>query len=353
MQNPSNALVAPPRVRRGWYVVARSREIGPRPVSRRLFGMPLVVFRDGRGDVGVLVDRCPHRNVPLSKGRIVKGDLQCPYHGWRFDASGACTALPALDGEPKPSHRASALPVREQQGYVWAWGEPEGEPIGEPWTFELAEEPGYLVVHRMVQARGTVHAVAENALDVPHTAFLHGGLFRNDRDRRPIRCLVDRYDDKVVCEYVGEARPEGILGRLLSPSGGLVTHFDRFHLPSIIEVEYRIGTENHILVTAALTPVDDFHTQLHAVVALRTRVPGWLLRPFLTPVVLRVFGQDARVLAQQTDVIQRFGESRFVSTELDLLGPHIFKLLKRAETQGTPAPDPDHTPARREVTMWI
>ncbi|MEN0062580.1 MAG: aromatic ring-hydroxylating dioxygenase subunit alpha [Myxococcota bacterium] len=353
MGSPTNALLAPPRVRRGWYIVARSREIGRRPVQRRLFGVPLVVFRDGRGDVGVLVDRCPHRNVPLSGGRMVEGDLQCPYHGWRFAASGHCTAVPALDGAPDRAHRASALPVREQQGYVWAWGEPDGDPKGEPWKFALIDETGYLVVHRSLEANGTVHAVAENALDVPHTAFLHGGLFRNDQDRNPIRCVVDRHEDHVQCEYIGEPRPEGLLGRALSPSGGLVEHFDRFFLPSVLQVEYRIGTENHILVTAALTPVDDYVTQLHAVVALRTRIPGWLLRPFLTPIVLRVFRQDARVLAQQTNVIRRFGETRFLSTELDLLGPHIFKLLQRAERDGLPTPEEAREPTRREVTMWI
>ncbi|MEO0599943.1 MAG: aromatic ring-hydroxylating dioxygenase subunit alpha [Myxococcota bacterium] len=353
MSTPTNALLQPPRVRRGWYIVARTREIGSRPVKRRLFGLPLVVFRDGRGKAGVLVDRCPHRNVPLSGGRVVQGDLQCPYHGWRFDAEGRCTALPALDGAPDRSHAAAALPVREQQGYVWAWGDPGCEPVGDPWRFVLAESSDYLVVHRSLEARGTVHAVAENALDVPHTAFLHGGLFRNDADRKPIRCVVERHPDRVECEYIGEPRPEGILGRILSPSGGLVTHFDRFHLPSVIEVEYRIGTENHILVNAALTPIDDFTTALHAVVALRTRLPGWLIRPFLTPIVLRVFRQDARVLAQQTETLQRFGETRFLSTELDLLGPHIFKLLQRAAQDGVPAPDPAREPSRREVTMWI
>ncbi len=353
MQTPTNALLQPPRVRRGWYIVARSRDVRARPVQRRLFGLPLVVFRDGRGDVGVLVDRCPHRNVPLSGGRIVGGDLQCPYHGWRFDASGHCTVLPALDGTPDRAHRAAALPVREQQGYVWAWGDLGSEPVGEPWRFELVEEPGYLVVHRSLEAPGTIHAVTENALDVPHTAFLHGGLFRNDRDRRPIRCVVDRYPDRVECEYIGEPRPEGVLGRVLSPSGGTVVHFDRFFLPSVLQVEYRIGTENHILVTAALTPIDDFVTELHAVVALRTRVPGWLIRPFLTPIVLRVFRQDARVLAKQTDTLHRFGETRFLSTDLDLLGPHIFKLLQRAEQDGVPSRDPERAPSRRETRMWI
>ena len=122
------------------------------------------------------------------------------------------------------------------------------------------------------------------------------------------------------------------MARLLSPSGGVVIHFDRFILPSIAEVEYRIGTENHFFVATAMTPVSDFMTHIYAVVSFKVRIlPGWLLRPFLMPLALRVFAQDAAVLKLQTRNIQRFGGEQFASTEIDVLGRHIWRLLKKAE----------------------
>ena len=60
-----------------------------------------------------------------------------------------------------------------------------------------------------------------------------------------------------VVRFVGEPRPDGLAGQILSPSGGTVTHFDRFYLPSIVEVEYRIGEENHIILNGAITPHGD------------------------------------------------------------------------------------------------
>ena len=120
---------------------------------------------------------------------------------------------------------------------------------------------------------------------------------------------------------------------------------------SIVEVEYRIGEENHILLNGALTPVSDHVTRLYAVVSVRTRVPTWLVRPIVQPLALRIFGQDRVVLGLQTESVHRFNEIRFVSTEIDLLGPHILRLLRRAERGESEKTDSQ--PYRREVKMLV
>jgi hypothetical protein len=183
----------------------------------------------------------------------------------------------------------------------------------------------------VVEAQGSLHAVIENALDVPHTAFLHRGLFRGNSVRNRITARVTRTAHSVQAEYIGEPRPAGLVGWLLAPGGGTVIHYDRFLLPSIAQVEYRLGDSNHILVTAFCTPVSDFVTRIHAVVSLKLRVPAWLLRPVLTPVALGIFAQDSRILAAQTGSIRRFGGERFAATEVDILGQQIWRLMRRAE----------------------
>lgn len=320
-----------PRVTKAWYIACHSTELKSRPLRRKILGQPIVLFRGQGGTVGALLDRCPHRGVRLSGGQVRDGQLQCPYHGWEFNTEGRCMRVPALVGEAdRPNRCATRFAVREQQGFVWVYAEPGEAPVGEPHRFAYADDPNYLVVRYDVRAKASVHAVAENALDVPHTGFLHAGLFRTDSNRNRIRCVVERHADRVECEYIGEPRPEGLVGRLLSPSGGVVTHFDRFFLPSIVEVEYRIGDENHIVVNGACTPVDADDTRLYSVTAVRTRFPAWLLRPFVQPVALWIFGQDRGILEEQTEVLHEVGNAAFVSTEIDLLGPHILKLLHRA-----------------------
>jgi phenylpropionate dioxygenase-like ring-hydroxylating dioxygenase large terminal subunit len=339
----STALVAPRRpdasvvhLRGHWFIAATSRQLRSKPLATTLFGTPVVLFRDAAGRAGALVDRCPHRNVPLSLGTITReGTLQCAYHGWCFDVEGACTRIPSLTkGSDAKARRAHALPTIEQQGFVWVHSTPSLEPAvpaTAPHRFALLGKAGYTTVTQVVEAEGTLYSTIENALDVPHTAFLHRGLFRSASRGITITAKVQRTDDRVVAEYVGEPRPAGLIARILSPSGGIVTHFDRFLLPSIAQVEYSIGTENHFLVDSVMTPIGDFRTRIYAVVSFRTRLPHFLVRPFVKPLALRVFKQDARILRLQTETIRAFGGEQFASTEIDVLGKHIWRLLKAAE----------------------
>lgn len=339
---PLRALLVPPaakghvsvaRMAAHWYILAASTELGDAPIARTLMGMPLVLFRDGDGKPGALLDRCPHRNVPLSLGRVEQGQLECAYHGWRFDRAGACRFIPSLCGSPEGKARnAPSFPAIEQDGFVWVYATPGDMPKSRPYQFPHASARGYTTTRDEVFAESTMHAAIENALDVPHTAFLHKGLFRSKSRGIEITAVVKRGRDRVEAEYVGEPRPPGIVARILSPSGGTVTHFDRFILPSIAQVEYKLGTESHFLVTSAMTPVTDFYTRIFAVVSFKLRlIPGWLIKPFLRPLAMRIFQQDARILKTQTATIKRFGGEQFASTEIDVLGRHIWRLMKAAE----------------------
>jgi phenylpropionate dioxygenase-like ring-hydroxylating dioxygenase large terminal subunit len=317
-----------------WFILCESRELGHKPLSRMLQGTPIVLFRGAGGQPGALLDRCPHRNVPLSLGRVVGGQLQCGYHGWTFDSAGECRAIPGLFGDTRAKARCTAsYAVREQDGFVWVYSTPGVVPATEPYRFPLLEAKGYSTVRRIVRAPGSLHATLENTLDVPHTAFLHGGLFRTAEKHNEIDVVVRRSSDRVEAEYIGEPRPKGLVGRLLAPGGGVVQHFDRFLLPSIAQVEYRIGDDSHLMVSSAMTPVSDWDTLVYAVVTFRLPIPHWLVKPFLTPVALHIFSQDARILKKQTETIHRFGTEMYVSTELDVLGPAILRLLRSVERE--------------------
>ena len=318
-----------------WFPVCASDELtGRTPLARTLQGVRLVLFRGAGGAPTALLDRCPHRNVPLSEGRVESGTLECMYHGWRFDGGGTCVKVPGLcrelTSERGSPRDATRYPCREQQGLIWVYATPGADPDSEPYRLPQADEPGYTTVCQSVDFPGGLLATVENALDVPHTAFLHRGLFRGGGKTNRIEVEVRRGATWAEAEYIGEPRPEGLVGWILSPSGGVVSHWDRFILPCVAQVEYRLGDENHFLVTSLMTPVSEGLTRAFAVVSFRLRLPGWLVKPFVFPIAMRIFRQDARVLALQYEAEEHWGGRQYVSTEIDVLGAQIQRLLRRA-----------------------
>ena len=319
-----------------WYPACSSRDLRPgRPHGITLMDLPLVLFRDAAGTAQALVDRCPHRNVPLSLGRVLgDGTLQCGYHGWSFDGTGRCTAVPALEpagtaaGSPRD---AAARPVREADGIVWVWGSADTAPHREPFALpDLGEGPtvGEVVFQRDMEC--TVHASVENALDVPHTAFLHGGLFR--KSGQGPRVQAERRDlaDGVEVRYLGEP---AAFGPLRLPGAATFDHWDRFFLPSIAQVEYRVGDAVRITNSILHLPMSATRTRAWFVLRFRSPLPASVVGPIVRARGRKILQQDVEMLEHQTRNIRRFGGERYTSTDLDLLGNAIYRLMRQAERQ--------------------
>lgn len=158
----------------------------------------LVLYRQQDGSVVALEDACPHRKLPLSKGRLLGDNVECGYHGMQFDASGACVSIPTQDRIP-PNAGVRAYPVVEQWGFVWVW-------MGD---IQLADEsrivhvPNYDKDGWGVTAGGTLEFdchylwVTDNLLDPSHVAWVHQTSFAAPgTDGTPLE--IQSFDDGVV-----------------------------------------------------------------------------------------------------------------------------------------------------------
>lgn len=334
-----------------WYVACTSDELRDRPIARTVLGVPFALYRERGGRPVALLDRCPHRNAPLSIGAVRGDRIECAYHGWQFDAQGICRLVPGLCGEHEgKARRVAAYPVIEQDGFVWVFGAPDTEPSAPPYSMAETSGPGYTNVHRTVSVNGGLFETIENALDVTHTAYVHRGLIRGGRAPIEITAIVSRTANGVEAEYVGEPSPPGIAVRILAPAGGIVRHIDRFILPCIAQVDYWLGDANHFRVTSFCTPVDRENTTIFATISVRLRIPARIVLPLLSPIAWRIFHQDARILKLQTETMRRFGEESFVSTEIDILGSEIKRLLKYGARA---AGSEERGAERREVRLSI
>ena len=165
-------------MRRHWMPVCLSDEIAERdgaPVKARLLGEDLVVFRDTNGRVGVLHERCPHRNASLVFGRNEECGLRCLYHGWKFDVEGNAMEMPSEPSASKEklgSIKARAYPAGEAGGFVWAWMGPREEmrPLESP---AWAPTPDTRIAVVKMHAACNWAQVLEGSIDSAHSSSLH------------------------------------------------------------------------------------------------------------------------------------------------------------------------------------
>ncbi len=101
-----------------WHIACETNELTSKPLAVSLFGTPLVLFRTEDGDVAALLDRCPHRDVPLSLGVVDGSILRCAHHGWEFGIDGHCKHRPGMS---IGSQRVQTYETREERGAVWVF----------------------------------------------------------------------------------------------------------------------------------------------------------------------------------------------------------------------------------------
>lgn len=216
-------------LRNAWYMIAWSAEIGNEPFSRRVLDIPVVLYRHD-GELVALANRCPHRFAPLSKGQVVDGNIQCPYHGLQFDRHGTCVANPFSSVAPSAA-KVRPFPVHDVHGTVWIWmGDPDvADPAAIPVIAHHADD-GIEKVSGLTLARADYRLLSDNLMDLTHTAFLHPAL--GGRDYVPkVRTWED--DGDIVAEFLIADMPN-FFGEEVIP-GPTVRHRDtiRWHAPSV------------------------------------------------------------------------------------------------------------------------
>ena len=287
-------------IRNQWYVVLESNEVGNKPVGVTRMGEKLVFWRDGSGQVACAVDRCPHRGAALSSGEIVHGHLQCPFHGFEYDASGACVLIPAngRNGVIPAAMRLQRYPTHEEHGYIWIWWG-EGEPSEPPIFFDNIDDSFFFgSAHDPWEAHYS--RVIENQLDVVHLPFVH----RNSIGRGN-RTVIDgplvRWEgDKMLYTYVFNRVDDGTPPR--KPGDIRLEEARSVHLEFIMPNLWQNYISEDVRIVAAFVPVDDEHTLLYLRFYqrfLKAPVLGKLVAKLAMPFNLRVAHEDRRVVQTQ------------------------------------------------------
>lgn len=313
-----------------WHLVALSGDVKKgKAIARKIVGVPITIFRTDKG-LGALVDRCPHRNYPLSKGRIIDDTIECAYHGWRFKADGQCTDVPGcvmdcMDDKEKGRLKAQTVRVLEEHGGIFVClsedgaEKPEHPPLfGDPQYDHFWWKQGVW--------KGSAFDAIENVLDPFHTKFIHHGFIRKRDKHIPVQLLVNSFERSIEM-VIDQKKPDlGIMSRALE-RGGREQSSTRYFPPTTVQGQWMGEEKLTLCVTAFFPPEDEYSFRPFACFTTpKGLAPSWLkeaaIRLFLFPVV----AQDRRALEEQHSVAKAFNAPRYTHGPGDLLGSRVHKL---------------------------
>lgn len=188
-------------VRNAWYVAATADELADGLLGRTLLDEPMIFFRGADGSIGALEDRCCHRNAPLSIGRLVDGKVECGYHGFTFDHTGACVEVPSQDTVP-PGACVRSYPVVERYKWIWVWmGDPALADDTTIPQMQWHDDPEWVAIFGQFHVGCTYQGLIDIQLDQTHSPFVHPDSL-GTKAKLKVPPKVTRDGDTLRCERV-------------------------------------------------------------------------------------------------------------------------------------------------------
>ena len=261
-----------------WYCAALSEAVTDSPLRVPMLGQDFVLFRDSAGAVNCLNDVCAHRGASLSHG-MLKGDLiQCPYHGWRYDGSGACQHIPTL---PEPSRiparaRVDSYPTIEQHGLIFAFlGDLPEEDRPPLYNIEEYGSAGWKTQLYVFEIACNYERSMENGLDPIHNEFVHplqgAPMMSPEQQRKPTPVEDIPWGSKFYMPFPKKAESTTKLDAV--KSGDRVGAAGSWHQgPNQLITWIDISAENAFHQYGFEAPIDDSNTRIFFV-----NMRSWLL----------------------------------------------------------------------------
>ena len=286
-----------------WYVVMDSTQVRDRPVGVVRMGEKLVFWRDNSGKVSCLRDKCAHRGVQLSKGKVIGDRIQCPFHGLEYDSSGKVTIIPANGKNTPVPDRFQVLsyPTYEAHSFIWIWwGENPPENLPPPRFFtDIDDSLSYGRAYDHWNAHYS--RVIENQLDAAHLPFVHYNTIGRGNRTIVDGPIVQWLDGDMFYVFVENRVDDGTpsLKPEQMPAPDPVKDFKlEFIFPNL----WQNHIDEKVRVMVAFVPVDQENTILYLRFYqkfMRVPVLRSLIARLSTPFNFIITHQDRRVVVTQ------------------------------------------------------
>lgn len=325
-----------------WWVAAYSGEIGRDLLGRTILGERIILYRSEAGEPVALSGICPHRSYPLEKSRLVGDAVQCGYHGFTFDSTGACTKVPNQSGVPTNSN-LRRYPLVERGGLIWIWtgDAANADPSLIPPIEEMGLSPGWKCEQTPhITAYGRYMLLIDNLLDLGHASFIHADTIPGGEAVAMIPVTIVETDRSLNVERIGRGLASNPFIKLQFPDydGPVDQHFDaEYFAPCIIRTggtsypaggTQPLGTQNFI---HCITPETPTSTHYFVIVTRDFGHDNHALSQVNFDMGSKIQPQDEEAIAAVEEVLQGIaGPVREISARVDT---GALKVRHRVEAQ--------------------
>ncbi len=322
-------------VRNAWYIAAWADDVTrSAPLGRTLLNEPLVLWRTEDGIPVALEDRCCHRHVPLSLGRITGRTLQCGYHGLEFDATGQCVKIPGQARIPPGAH-VPAFPAVERHRWIWVWmGDPGRADPGQIPDYRWLDSPDWTAPVGEFHLKAHYQLLVDNLLDFSHLQFVHRRTIGTDAIA-DIPSSTERCENRLeITRWIMDSPPPPLFDRAYGGFGGNVDRWMNCSYTAPSSVTFDIGCALagtgapegdrsqgiEIRSLHGITPETDRTTLYFWGYARNFRLDDDALTELLAKGASATFAEDVEVLAEQQAMLDRSGRTGFVDIGGDSAG---------------------------------
>jgi phenylpropionate dioxygenase-like ring-hydroxylating dioxygenase large terminal subunit len=189
---------------RFFHPVLPAAALRKKPVAVQIGSRRFALWRDQQGRAAAVDDACPHRNAPLSLGRVRDdGRLACAYHGWCFDAQGRGFS----PSQPKLKCGTSAYQVVERYRYLWLAN--VDVPLR---TLPELESDGFALAGAFqTPFPAPLHICLDNFTEDEHFPYVHSAFGWDEASWDRVQFEADSYDDHTRASYVGPQRASPLM----------------------------------------------------------------------------------------------------------------------------------------------
>ena len=285
-----------------WYPVSKSVEVtGDKPHGVEALGEKFVLWRDESGEVQCLSDICPHRGVPLSKGRIHNGNISCAYHGVIVSGDGTVISVPAMQNCALEGQKTTkSFEVYEIYDaifvYIPSLDRPKAPPLKLPKEFVSPNWSGFLCT----SIWDTNYRYAfDNLADPMHGSYLHAESFTLAYGSKEDVMDVTKTDNGFIVSRTGQNSENFDWTEFEFHEGTMFCFLD-------IPYPKAAGPGGNMRIVGFVTPVNEntckvFFWRMREVTGIQLESWRFLYRAELESRHWKVLEQDREILEAASD----------------------------------------------------